>query len=224
MRSKPRLFTGKVLLLCMIAALIMTGCSKFNAEEFVQAYLSLWMQGEADDAASLNKEKTRSELLKDYETRVFAFDEVYITGDMKMDDQMLNNYLKLTKDIFSTMRYQVKGADKNDDIYEVTVEITTVNLFEEYVSKLQKLSEDMMTALKNGEYQGTDDQINEQLQAEYVYIAYDLLAESYTNMEYGDKKTVTMHVEKNEDGDYEIREDDISEMLIKMLCLDEITG
>lgn len=224
MRSVPRLFTVKLLPLCMIAVLTMTGCSKFDAEGFVQAYLNLWMQGEADDAVALNKEKTRSELLEDYETRVFAFDEVYITGDMEMDDQLLNDYFDLTKQIFSVMRYRVKGADENDDVYEVSVEITTVNLFEEYTLRLQTLSEEMMAAVENGEYEGTDEQINEQLKAEFIYIAYDLLSECYANMEYGDKQTVIIHVEKNEDGDYEIREDDFSEMLIKMLCLDEITG
>lgn len=224
MRSVPRLFTVKLLPLLLIVTLTMTGCSKFDAEGFVQAYLNLWMQGEADDAVELNKEKTRSELIEDYETRVFAFDEVYITGDMEMDDQLLSDYFDLTKQIFSVMRYKVKGADKNDDVYEVSVEITTVNIFKEYVSQIQALSEEMMAAAENGEYEGTDDQIDEQLKAEFIYIAYDRLYECYVNMEYGDKQTVIIHVEKNDDGDYEIREDDFSEMLIKMLSIDEITG
>ena len=224
MRSAHRLFTVKLLPLFLIVTLTMTGCSKFDAEGFVQAYLNLWMQGEADDAVKLNKEKTRSELLEDFETRVFAFDEVYITGDMEMDNKMLSDYFNLTKQIFSVMRYQVKGADKNHDVYEVSVEITTVNIIKEYISQIQTLSQEMMAAVENGEYEGTDEQIDEQLEAEFIYIAYDRLQECYVNMEYGDKQTVIIHVEKNENGDYEIREDDFSEMLIRMLCLDEITG
>jgi len=210
-----------LLILCVVAGMSLTGCSKFDAEEFVQAYLDLRFQGESDNAARLNKDKTRSELLEDYEAWVFAFDEVYITGEMDMDDQLLKNYLNLTKEIFSSMRYHVAGAKTEDGIYEVTVEVTEADLFSRYVSKIQEVSEDLMTAYQNGEYEGTDDEINEQLQAEYVFLAYYMLEDAYNEMEYGDAKTVTIHVEKDDDGEYQVREDDISQMLVKMFGLDK---
>jgi len=210
------------LILCMIVVLTVTGCSKFDAEGFVQAYLDLRLQGEADNAARLNKEKTRGELLEDYEMWIYAFNEVYITGDLDLDDQMLKDYLNLSKQIFSAMRYNVKGSKKQDGVYEVTVEITPVDLFEKYVPKIRAVSEDLMKSYQNGEYEGTDDEINKQLQAEYVYIAYDMLEEASQEMEYKEPETVTIHVEKNDDGDYQVREDDISEMLIRMLCLEEV--
>jgi len=206
----------------MIVVLTVTGCSKFDAEGFVQAYLDLRLQGEADNAAKLNKEKTRGELLEDYEMWIYAFNEVYITGDLDLDDQMLKDYLNLSKQIFSAMRYNVKGSEKQDGVYEVTVEITPVDLFEKYVPKIRAVSEDLMKSYQNGEYEGTDDEINKQLQAEYVYIAYDMLEEASQEMEYKEPEPVTIHVEKNDDGDYQVREDDISEMLIRMLCLEEV--
>ena len=210
----------------MVLILSAAGCLAENEpDEYVKAVLDLRMQGNADELVKMVKDKNRTELLGEHNDGILAFTEVYITGGMDMSESMNAQYAELCKEIFLAMRYSVKGyEEQSKGQYEVTVEITTADVFETYLPKLALESERLLTKAQNGEYEGSKEQINDQLQQEFTYSAYDLLEESYLNMEYKEKRTVTIPVTEKEKGEYRISEDDIWSFVVKLLLLDAIQG
>jgi len=210
------------ILLLTVLILSLGGCSKVDAEELAQATLDLRLQGEADSLAKMLENKSKSELRNEYSNWIYAICEVYITGDMEVDDELQNNYESLMKQILSCMRYSVKSSEKDGNEYKVTVQITPVDLFERYVEDLQVLSADLQAQADAGEYEGTDDEITGQMQAEYLYMGYEALLNCFTDMEYGDPENIVLTIDKAEDGEYCVNEDSISELVIKILRLDKI--
>lgn len=202
----------------------LAGCSQYkeeDAQKLVQAQLDLRLQGDGEAAAKLDKEKSRSELLLEYEMWIQAIDEVYLTGDMEVDDDLQKLFLELTKEIMQVMRYNVQEVTKSGEDFEVKVEVAPVDLFECYIPKIEAASKDLTDRVEKGEYEGTDQEIEEQIEGEYLYLSYELLREAFQEMKYEDAVTVTLRVERTEEKEYEVNEDDISKMIMEMLHLDE---
>ena len=60
--------------------------------------------------------------------------------------------------------------------------------------------------------------------AEIARHAYDLLEKAYGDSEFGDKKTVILKVKADTSDIYSINEDDMDNLIVKILRLDEIGG
>ena len=52
--------------------------------------------------------------------------------------------------------------------------------------------------------------------------SYELLDAAYMRMDYGDSKTVILEVKADEDNEYAINEDDMNNLITKILRLDEM--
>lgn len=215
MRKRCMLF---VLLLC----LCLTACGKeFPAAEYVHSMLDVVFQGEVSNAAEV-MDKTGSELEERHEKGIEAFTE-NLTSGIQMSEMMFYQYEELCEKIFSVMRYNVKEEVKEvEDGYEVTVEIMPVDIFIRYTKDMAEVSAELNEKLKNGEYQGTDEEILTQVNAEYVGYGYELLDFAYKNIQYSEPIEVVLKISKQENGEYGVSDTEIAQLLEKIMRMDEI--
>lgn len=214
------------IMLCIVFIVPLSGCgNRPDPEEFTRALLNLRMQGTVDELAELSKDKSRSELVEEYETGIAAFNEAYLTNGMEMGDSMNSQYYDLCRELFRAMRYHVKDAKKvGKNEYQVMVEVTTSDIFITYMPKLKEESRKIQEEVNRGEFTGNQEEINAQVMQDFSFRAYQLLKDSYLNMQYKDKKTIELPVKIDENGNYTIPEEEIWNFVLKILAIDEIQG
>lgn len=223
MRSKK----GIAAIICVIVVLVGIVCvgllKDFDASGYVRAILDQRFQGEVDAAAEIIKDADTSELMKQYEQGIESFTSDHITNGVEVGEELERKYVNLCEEIFSTMKYQVKEAEKvSRKEYNVTVEYEPADVFHQFVAAVSEESEKLMAKAENGEYQGTKEEINAQMQTEFLNNSYELLKQSYQNMQYGEKETMVFHVKSDETNTFSLKEDEISSFITKILRLDEI--
>lgn len=215
---------GVIALIIMLAGVLAGGCgNKFDAKGYVQAVLDEKFQGEFEDAARI-MEMTQYELKEDYENEIRDFVYIYLTGGYEeLSDYAEYEYETIVKEIFSVMKYEVKKADKTGKReYEVAVEIRPTDIFLTYVEKLKALSEEIEKSAANGGYEGSGEEIEQQMENDYLNQAPVLLEESYANMQYSEKKTVIVKVSGNKENVYSISEEEFDNLTEQFFRMDEI--
>lgn len=208
------------------AVLLLTGCGRgFDAAGYVQAVLDERLQGEFTEAARI-MDTSEYELKQDYEASVDQFIYDYLTSDYEeVSDYTLYEYETLVKEIFSVMKYDVKKAEKTGKKkYEVSVEIQPVDLFVNYVAALQEASDKIEESARNGGYEGTEEEIREMMEYDYLFQAYGLLEEAYLNMQYQEPETVLVEVSAEKGSTYSISGEEYDALLERFFRMDEIAG
>ena len=230
-------YTFAAILLAAVFGL--TGCGgDFDAAGYMQAVLDERLQGEFSEAAQI-MDTSEFELKQDYESSVDSFVYAYLTaGYEELNDYTLYEYETLVKDIFSVMKYDVKKAEKaGEKEYEVSVEIQPVDLFLNYVKELEQASQkkksphlqeqasdEIEKSAKNGGYEGTEEEIREMMQYDYLSRAYSLLQDAYTSMQYGKPETVIVEVAAEDGNSYAVSEEEYQMLLEQFFRMDEIAN
>lgn len=195
----------------------------FDAKGYTQAVLDHMFQGETKEAASIMKNVTEEELEEQYEKQVAAFVENNITGGIEVSDSDRARFENLTKEIFAVMRYEVTKEDKiSRNEYEVSVEIQPTDIFPVFVAGVKQDSQELMNKAEAGEYSGSEEEINQQMQRDYINHSYELLESAYSRVEYGNKETVILKVKAGKDRAFSISEEELNDLILKILRLDEI--
>lgn len=195
----------------------------FDASGYVNAVLDQHFQGEVGMAAQFVEGKTEEELYAQYEEGVLSFVQNNITSGVEVDEELEQKYVELGKDIFMIMQYNVKEAEKiRGKEYNVPVEYQTMNVFPTFIEEVQKEAEKIKEKVNKGEYQGTLEEINAQMQEEFLQNSYICLRHAYREVRYEFKETMIFKVTRNDDGLYVIDESQIHDFTSKILGLDEI--
>ena len=211
--------------LCL-AALILTGCSSASdVSDYTRAVLELTFQGEPSKALAYMEEPSEEALMQEYQAFIEHFVEGNITNEIDVGEIKTSQFAELISKIFATMRYEVGEAEKiGGKEYEVPVKIQPSDVF---VSFYQALTEDsliMAEKVREGEYEGTEEEISRQLLNDIVNHAYELLDVAYMDTQYGKSETVTLRVTAEKKKEYVIDDEDMNQLIIKILRLDEIQG
>ena len=123
------------------------------------------------------------------------------------------------------MGYEVGEAEKSGKKeYEVPVVIQPADVFIRYRQLLTEDSIIISGKIQSGEYRGSEEEIENQIMEEITSNAYQLLEKAYESCEYGEKQTVILRVKADKNGMYSIDEDDMNNLIKKILRLDEIGG
>ena len=80
----------------------------------------------------------------------------------------------------------------------------------------------MAENIKGGKYTGTEEEIQGQIMADIVNHAYELLDTAYMRVDYGEGKTVILNVKADKKNEYYIDEEDMNNLIEKILRLDEM--
>lgn len=203
-----------------------TGCSAgFDASGYTEAILDLQFQGDMKNARTFVAGATQEDLSRMYQDFINNFVAGYITDGMDVTDEASEEFGELAAEIFASMRYEVgEATETGKKEYEVPVVIQPIDTFLRYKDLLAEDALKLSEKVKNGEYKGTEEEIQGQVLAEIAGQAYDLLKKAYDASEYGDKQTVILRVKSDTSDIYSVDEDDMDNLISKILRLDEIGG
>ena len=214
-------------LVCLGIIVLTMICAKvfrdFDAQGYVNAVLNQHYQGEIEGISEFIDGKTEDELIAQYEEGVISFVQNNITSGVEIDEELEQKYIELGKEIFMIMQYNVKEAEKiNSSEYRVPVEYQTMNVFSKFIELVEEASNDIKDKVEKGEYQGTLEEINAQMQKDFLENAYLCLLHAYREVRYEFKETMIFKVSKNDEGLFVIDENQIHEFTTKIMGLDEI--
>ena len=210
----------------LIALLAVLGVFRsFNPQGYVKAVLDQSLKGEVRVASQLMEGTTEKQLLEQYKAGIESFVRNSITSGAELDEELQDKYIALCTKIFQSMKYDVEEAkDAKDGGYEVTVSYKPANVFTNFITKIGEENARLTEKVENGEYRGTLEEINSQMQKDFMTNACTLLEECYAVIEYGEEETYVFTIVKDAEGMYDLDEAQISEFITKILNLDEIQG
>lgn len=195
----------------------------FDAQGYTSAMLDQTFKGKVETAASMVEGQTEEELYAQYEEGIESFVVNNITSGVEMDAELQEKYIALCRGIFAAMKYDVKEAEKiSRKEYQVPVEYQSADIFKNFVTAVSNEYTRLMQKVENGEYQGTLEEINAQMQADYLNNTYELLKTAYEAVQYAGPETMIFTVKEDENGLFTLDEAQIYEFITKIMGLDEI--
>ncbi len=214
----------KIVCYLLFAIILLTGCGKkdLKAAEYVRADLELIFQGETQEAKEF-LDASSSDLKKVYENGIQSFVENYLIIDTDEESGNISAYSYYVEEIFRTMKYQVgEAVEKDKDTYEVTVTYQPADVFVRFTEKLQEESAKIQQKQEEGQYTGTEEEQKQAMLEEYVTASYELLGESYSQMQYKAAEEFTFTVTRSEKNQPQMSEDEINQFIVQILLLDKL--
>ena len=214
----------KIVCYLLFSIILLTGCGKkdLKAAEYVRADLELIFQGEAQEAKEF-LDASSSDLKKVYENGIQSFVENYLIIDTDEESGNISAYSYYVEEIFRTMKYQVgEAVEKDKDTYEVTVSYQPADVFVRFAEKLQEESVKIQQKQEEGQYTGTEEEQKQAMLEEYVTASYELLGESYSQMQYNEAEEFTFTVTRSEKNQPQMSEDEINQFIVQILLLDKL--
>ena len=214
----------KIVCYLLFSIILLTGCGKkdLKAAEYVRADLELIFQGEAQEAKEF-LDASSSDLKKVYENGIQSFVENYLIIDTDEESGNISAYSYYVEEIFRTMKYQVgEAVEKDKDTYEVTVTYQPADVFVRFTEKLQEESAKIQQKQEEGQYTGTEEEQKQAMLEEYVTASYELLGESYSQMQYNEAEEFTFTVTRSEKNQPQMSEDEINQFIVQILLLDKL--
>ena len=216
------IIVGAIVAVIALGAVVVLGMNRdFKADKYVSVILDYTFKGDSKGAGEMFDKGSLEQMKKQYEDNITAFVERNITGGIAVDEEMKEKYTALCKDIFKAMKYNVTKVEKvNGDEYKVTVEYQAANIFGTYMETATQEAGKLLEKVQRGEYQGTQDEINAQMQQETIANDYTLLDAAYQNVQYGEKETFVFAVKRSESEAFALDSAALSEFLAKIMDLD----
>ncbi len=211
----------------ILVAAVVVACiglnQDFDAGKYVSTILDYTFKGTAKDTEEMFDEKSIVQLENQYEAQMQSFVENSVTGKVVMDATMQEKYTAVCKDIFKAMKYKVKVVHKvSKDEYKVTVEYQISDVFSKYMTAAATEQQKLMDKVERGEYKGTQEEINLQIQTEAIENNYQLLKSAYENMQYEKSVEMIFVVKKGSNEMFALDSEQLSEFIAKIVGLDEI--
>lgn len=214
-----------VMTVCMMLVFGLAGCSMFrdfDAGGYAQAVLDQTFQGEVDALMQFEGDEGKKELHNQYKDYIFEFSQS-LTDGLNVSETMADKFYTVCREIFRTQKYSVASVEKvSREEFKVNVEIQPTDIFVNWKTMLVESMENIQAKIERGEYQGTESEILEQMMADIAAQSYELLETAYQEMTYGDKETVVLTIEKDEKGEFGVNDEEIGDLVAKILSLDAI--
>lgn len=195
----------------------------FDARGYVEAILDQTMKGEVEEALKMTDGTTELALLMQYEEGITSFVQENIISGVEVGEELEEKYKETCKKVFADMKYEVQDVEKiSKNEYRVLVTYQASDVFAKFIASTTTEATRLKEKVEDGEYRGTVEEINAQMQKDFLENSYAYFQEAYDTMEYGEEKTMVIKVTKGENGLYELNEAEITQFLVKILGLDEI--
>ena len=192
---------GVSVILILVGILAVSGVfRKFDASEYVEAVLDQTLKGETKGAAELT-DGTADSLYAQYETAITSFVKNGILGGVEVNEETAKKHIELCKKVFAGMKYEVQEEKElKDGGFEVEVKYQVSDVFAQYTRAIKEENARILEKADNGEYRGTLEEVNAQIEEEFITNAYTLFEECYKNMQFSDEGTMNFVVTKDESG------------------------
>lgn len=223
MKSKRNIAIVLIAVVALVGIIFLMIRNDFDAKGYVEAILSQTLKGEVEDAAEIVEGATEESLYQQYEEGIMAFVDHNLLNNVEVEEETRQKFVVLWEDVFKSLRYEVKEAEKmDDDEYVVKVEVEPTDVFLKFVESVEAEQQYLKDKVEAGEYKGTEEEITAQMQQDVLLKRYETLQTAYDNQQYSEKVTVELRVTSNDEDVFSINEEDISNMITKILRLDEI--
>ena len=184
------------LLLVLIFTLAVTGCSRFDPAQYVEATLDFNFKGEIEAYAEI-VDKSADTLEQEYNlmmetTDVENFKTFFDIGSIS--DETKVKVISFYQELFTKANYETTGTEKVDDGYEVTVEVSPLDIFYQshedvnaFIAEFNENNEDLAYAdLTESEYEDV-----------YAQGVLEVLQKHLDSVGYLERRTFTVKVLKD---------------------------
>lgn len=211
-----------VALIAVVVGIRSCGGRHVDGAGYVQANLDLIFQGETQEAKRFIG-ASGTDLKQIYDEGIRAFVNNYLTGGTDTGEMFAESYGGLVKQIFRTMKYRVGDAVRQEDgSYEVPVTYRPANVFTIFIPQLKAESERIAKKAEEGDYTGSEDEIESAMLLDYMKQAYSLLESAYIDMEYGEEQEFVFTVSVDKKGSTSLDETEINTFIERILELDKL--
>lgn len=200
------------LLLALTMTFALAGCSEkaFDAAGYVDASMKLVTTGDSK-ALEAYKGEAVVEAVEDYDAEMQDLVKS-VTGDLELSESNQTLVKDLVKELLGSASYKVgEATEKDDGSYEVplTVQPLQLNIADEITQWIQTLDAE---------------KIND-MDALYGEI-FQMMKTAVAKKEYGQEKQYTLNVAKNDDGLYDVTNDDLEKLGEELFTtdLDDLMG
>lgn len=218
-----KILAGAVFVLVFIAGLIYgTARQDFDAKGYVRAVLDANLKGEVTQAAQMIGAQDETELRTHYHEGIENFLQNNILGESEADTETYDQYYNLCREIFQNMEYEVTDAEKiSSKEFRVTVTYQTTDLFPLFAENVEKESKEFFSDVGKKKYKGTEEKILSQMQQEFLTRSYDCLLQAFKEAKDQGEGRMIFTVKGDASNVFYMDEDQISEMIAKILQIGE---
>ena len=205
-RKKKNWIQTLILLIGLL--LLLSGCTKFDACAYMQAILDVSYKNETEsymEITGVTQEEADEIFKKNLDATMHEF------STTELPEELEENYRLLFEDTVKQVKYTVgEAVESEDKNYTVDVAVEPILLFDETYEEFQNKTEEYASEISNnvmsGEELPSDDEIQNQVYQTY----YEVLKTALNNgLSYGEAENITVHMNRMEDGAYEIPEEDL---------------
>ena len=193
----------KISIMIAMCAVILSACSKqpdFNAKSYVQSSLDAYYHGDYKDYANLleiSEKDAKKEIEEDFNESI---QQQFDDSDNITDKGMADYVEKLAK-VKKLAKYKVQDVKEEDGGYTVSVQVEPSNVFQTLQQSSAEVSKEKIA-------QG----MKETDPGVFASVLTESVQKSIDKNSYGDPVTVTVKVEKNHSGTYELSETERSKL------------
>ncbi len=193
----------KISIMIAMCAVILSACSKqpdFDAKSYVQSSLDAYYHGEYKNYANLleiSEKDAKKEIEEDFNESI---QQQFDDSDNITDKGMADYVEKLAK-VKKLAKYKVQDVKEEDGVYTVSVQVEPSNVFQTLQQSSAEVSKEKIA-------QG----MKETDPGVFASVLPESVEKSIDKNSYGAPVTVTVKVEKNHSGTYELSETERSKL------------
>ena len=193
----------KIIILAVGNLLVLSACSKqpdFDAKPYVQSSLDAYYHGDYKDYANLleiSEKDAKKEIEEDFNESI---QQQFDYSD-NITDKGIADYAEKLVEVKKLAKYKVQDVKEEDGVYTVSVQVEPSNVF-------QTLQQSSVEVSKEKIAQG----MKETDPGVFASVLTESVQKSIDKNSYGDPVAVTVKVEKNHSGTYELSETERSKL------------
>ena len=186
-----------------MCAVILSACSKqpdFDAKSYVQSSLDAYYHGEYKDYANLlelSEKDAKKEIEEDFNESI----QKQFDDSDNITDKGIADYTEKLTEVKKLAKYKVQDVKEEDGVYTVSVQVEPSNVFQTLQQSSAEVSKEKIA-------QG----MKETDPGVFASVLTESVEKSIDKNSYGAPVTVTVKVEKNHSGTYELSETERSKL------------
>lgn len=200
-----------------LVAGLLCGCLKsFDAAGYTQAILDVSYRNNTEEYMALTgaKQEDADKIFdNNLDATMKAFQNLNLPADVEA------KFKGLFEELVKSVKYSVgEAVETEDDNYTINVKVNPITIFDDTYEAFQKKAKEYADKVSNDVMNGADMPSDEEMQNQVYQIYYDILQkEVESGIKYGETKTITVHVNKNKNNIYEIKQSDMTALDAQMI-------
>ena len=193
----------KISIMIAMCVVILSACSKqpdFDAKSYVQSSLDAYYHGEYKDYANLleiSEKDAKKEIEEDFNESI----QQQFDDSDNITDKGIADYAEKLAEVKKLAKYKVQDVKEEDGVYTVSVQVEPSNVFQILQQSSAEVSKEKIA-------QG----MKETDPGVFASVLTESVQKSIDKNSYGAPVTVTVKVEKNHSGTYELSETERSKL------------